>query len=91
MASITTTSSTVDITLINSEMGETVFKINNPVSGLTLSKIRDVYKNMLGNSDNPAQAASAENSHLFDRNGKPLVLATKAVRVQTTTTATEVE
>lgn len=90
MSTVITTSATLDITLVNSEMGETIFKLNNPVDEVSLADIRNVYKNILGNSTDPSQAAAPANSHLFDRAGRPFVFVARAYVVETTTRRTNI-
>ncbi len=84
MAVVTKTTQTVEITLADSDMGETVFKINNPKSDLTKAAIREHYAAILGNSADSSQPAVAANSHLFNKNGTPFVFVSKAASVTTT-------
>lgn len=87
----TKSTSTVDVTLLNSEMTDTVFKLNNPKSDITLEEIRTVYGPMIGNSANVAVQANPVDSHLFDKSGKPFVFVSKAVITETMIRTTEVE
>lgn len=87
MAEVKTTS-TIDITLVDSEMGETTFKISykRPELTTTLAAIRSAYAPMIGNSENPSSPGDSQNSHLFTRTGIPFVFVSKAKTTVTTIT-----
>lgn len=87
MAKVT---STLDITLLNEEMVDTVYKINNPTSNVTLSNIRLSYAPMLGNGGNSSSPSTPENSHLMDKNGKKYIFVSSAKITTTTITTTDV-
>lgn len=72
MASTTTYSDVVEITLMTEDTSETVFKINNPKENLTRAMVTAVY--------NPAIAAGI----IFDRNYAPFTTVGKIEVVQTT-------
>lgn len=90
MAKVT---STLDITLLNSEMSETIFKINNPNNNeFTLADIREAYGTMLGQQQGQESLPSAAvNSHLFDKSGKPFIFVSSAKKTVTTTTQTDIQ
>lgn len=90
MATSSQTTSTVNVTLVDSTMGETVYKINNPLSEITLAAIREVYKDILGNASNVSIPGSPSNSHLFKARDLPFVFVSKAAKVETTVTTTDV-
>lgn len=89
MAKVT---STLDITLLNTEMNETVFKINNPNNNeFTLADIRQAYATMLGQAQGQESLPSAgTDSHLFDKAGKPFIFVSSAKKTVTTTVETEI-
>lgn len=86
MATILYESSTVDITLMNDEMGETTFKINNPADNLTLAQIREYYSTVI-----PGSIDGTTPQLLFDKNNRPFKVVAKAVVTQTQTYKTELE
>lgn len=92
MAETIKTASTIDITLTDSEMGETTFKINTTATELatTLAQIRSAYAPMLGNSASPSTPADYQNSHLFTRTGLPFVFVTRAKKTIVTTTESDI-
>ena len=67
-----TTTSTVDITLVDSSNYETVYKINNPMDELTLTEIRNAYSAII--------AAGL----LYSRYGNPITSVARAVITLTT-------
>ena len=87
MAKVT---STLDITLLNEEMVDTIYKINNPTSNVTLANIRLSYAPMLGNGGNSGSPSTPENSHLMDKNGKKYIFVSSAKITTTTVTTTDV-
>ena len=89
MAKIT---STLDISLMTSDMNETVFKINNPNNNeFTLADIRQAYQVMLGQETGQESLPSAAaDSHLFDKSGKPFVFVSSAKKTVTTVTQTDI-
>lgn len=92
MSSTVKTSSTLDITLLNSEMSESVFKINNPNNNeFTLADIRAAYSVMLGQEEGQESLpSSAANSHLFDKSGKAYIFVSSAKKTVTTTTSADI-
>lgn len=97
MAAIVVQSKTLDISVMNSEMSDTVFKINNPQNNVTLQQIRTAYSLVLGQwNDQGAdgdidEPGDPDKSLLFDRNGVPFTFVTKATSVTTMTTYTPIE
>ena len=87
MAKVT---STLDITLLNEEMVDSVYKINNPINNVTLNDIRLVYAPMLGNGGNSSSPSTAANSHLMDKSGKKYIFVSSAKITTTTVTTTDV-
>ena len=87
MAKVT---STLDITLLNEEMTDSVYKINNPKSNVTLSEIRMAYSELLGNGEAPSSPSTAANSHLMDKSGKKYIFVSSAKITTTTITTTDV-
>lgn len=90
--SVVKETSTIDITLVDSEMGETTFKISYRRNELstTLAAIRSAYAPMLGNSQNPSSPADYQNSHLFTNKGVPFIFVSKAKSTITTVTENEI-
>lgn len=80
MATITTTSATLDITLLDDESYEFVFKINNPKTdgSVTLSGIRAIYQPLL----------SAE--ALYSKKGNAFSSVARAMITQVETRRTDV-
>ena len=87
MAKIT---STLDITLLNEEMTDSVYKINNPAQNVSLSSIRAAYAPMLGNGGSSSSPSTPENSHLMDKNGKKYIFVSSAKITTTSITTTDV-
>lgn len=89
MATTTKNVETLDVTIVNQEMAETVFKINNPRSAVTLAQIREAYQGIMGQSVVTAPGDPA-NSHFFDKNGKAYVFVSAAKITKVVTTSTDV-
>ena len=84
------TTSTLDITLLNEEMTDSVYKINNPTSNVTLANIRMVYAPMLGNGGSSDSPSTAAKSHLMDKSGKKYIFVSSAKITTTSITTTDV-
>lgn len=73
MAATTQVTRTVDITLTDSQGYDTTYKINNPVSNLTIQQVRAVY----------APVISSE--YLYSKAGYPYTQVTRAIVNEVTT------
>lgn len=80
MATTITTSSTVNITVVDDQMNETVFKINGTAAGgLSLARIRAIYAPMINGE------------YLYSRQGYKVTAVARASKVETAITKEDLE
>ena len=90
MSTITVESTTLLVGLVNAEMKESNFAIENPKMDVTLAQIRTAYKKV-GVGAGESGGTPSETSHLFDKSGKPIVFINVASIVRTVKQVTPVE
>ena len=86
MAAIQTEKNYVEIVLVNDEMKETILKIDNPQSTLSLTDVRQAFAGVI-----PGSIEGTTPQLLFDRNNRPFKMVTQAIKMQVITTAEELE
>lgn len=87
----TTTKYAVEITFTNDQMNETTLRLDNALkTGGTLSQVRDVFAEIMGSNDMTV-IGDPNNSHLFDKNHRPIIFIPRAELIITETTRTELE
>lgn len=79
MAATVTTVKTVDVTLTDSQGYDTTYKINNPISNITLSDIQSAYQPIL------------TAGYLYSKAGFPFTAVVRAIVNEVTTTKTALE
>lgn len=80
MATTTSTSSTLDIVLVDSQNYDSTFKINNPINSPTMAQIQEAYAYVIGTG----------HQYLYSRQGNPFTTIARASKTQTTVVKTDV-